>query len=136
MTARREPQLALAGKKHVPGLMLLSTDQGMLPVGAEPPVGSRLASGAGEAVVAAGPAVVGPSTGREVPAAEGPDPLFAPFSSTWRSVNSWKNRSPTGSSSMTAAMLSGVGGAGPPFSSTPVQLTTCRTASSRISCAW
>ena len=30
----------------------------------------------------------------------------------------------------------GVGGAGPPSSSTPVQLMMCRTASSRISCAW
>jgi hypothetical protein len=29
-------------------------------------------------------------------AAEGPDPFFAAFSSTWRSVNSWKNRSPMG----------------------------------------
>jgi hypothetical protein len=31
-----------------------------------------------------------------VPAAEGPKAFFAALSSTWRSVNSWKNRSPTG----------------------------------------
>jgi hypothetical protein len=35
MTARREPQLALAGKQHVPGLMLLAADQGVLAVGSE-----------------------------------------------------------------------------------------------------
>ena len=68
--ARREPQLALAGKQHVPGLVLLPADQGVLAVGAEPPVGSTLASGAGEASVAAGPAVFGPSARLEVPAAE------------------------------------------------------------------
>ena len=73
MAARREPQLALAGEQHVPGLVLLLADQGMLAVGAEPPVGSGLASGAGEAVVAAGSAVFGPSARLEVPAAEGPD---------------------------------------------------------------
>ena len=76
--------------------MLLAADQGVLAVGAEPPVGSGLASGAGQAVVAAGSAVFGPSARLEVPAAEGPDPFFAAFSSTWRSVNSWKKRSPTG----------------------------------------
>jgi hypothetical protein len=73
MPARREPKLALAGEQHVPGLVFLPADQGMLPIGTEPSVGSGLASGAGEAVVAAGPAVFGPSTRLEVPAAEGPD---------------------------------------------------------------
>jgi hypothetical protein len=70
MTARRQPKLSLAGEQHVPGFMLLLTDQGVLAVGAEPPVGSTLASGAGEASVAAGPAVFGPSARLEVPAAE------------------------------------------------------------------
>jgi hypothetical protein len=76
--------------------MLLKADQGVLAVGTEPSVGSGLASGAGEAVVSAGSAVVGPSTRLKVPAAEGPDPFFAALRSTWRSVNSWKKRSPTG----------------------------------------
>jgi hypothetical protein len=76
--------------------MLLMTYQGVLAVWAEPPVSSGLASGAGEVVRSAGLAVFGPSTRLEVPAAEGPDPFFAAFSSTWRSVNSWKKRSPTG----------------------------------------
>jgi hypothetical protein len=96
VAAWREPQLALAGEQHVPGLVLLPADQGMLAVGAEPSVGSWLASGAGQAFVGAGSAVLGPSTRLEVPAAEGPDAFFAAFSSTWRSVNSWKKRSPTG----------------------------------------
>ena len=72
VSARREPELTLAGEEHVPGLMFLAADQGVLAVGAEPPVGSGLASGTGQAVVAAGPAVLGPSTRLEVPAAEGP----------------------------------------------------------------
>ena len=38
----------------------------------------------------------GPSARLEMPAAESPDPFFAAFSSTWRSVNSWEKRSPTG----------------------------------------
>jgi hypothetical protein len=41
VAARREPQLALAGEQHVPGLVLLPADQGVLAVGTEPPVGSR-----------------------------------------------------------------------------------------------
>ena len=76
--------------------MLLVADQRMLAVGAERPVSSWFASGAGEAIVVAGPAVFGPSARLEVPAAEGPDPFFAAFSGTCRSVNSWKKRSPTG----------------------------------------
>jgi hypothetical protein len=64
--------------------------------GAELAVGCGLASGAGEAVVAAGPAAVEPSAPLEMPAAEGPHPFFAAFSSTWRSVNSWQKRSPSG----------------------------------------
>jgi hypothetical protein len=68
--------------------MLLAADQGVLAIGAEPPVGPGLASGAGQAVVAARPAVFGPSARLEVPAAEGPHPFFAAFSSTCRSVNS------------------------------------------------
>jgi hypothetical protein len=47
--------------------------QGVLAVGAELSVGSGFASGAGQVVVAAGPAVFGPSARLEVPAAEGPD---------------------------------------------------------------
>jgi hypothetical protein len=69
-TARPQPQLSLARKQHVPGLVLLSADQGMLTVGAEPPVRSGFASRAGQAVVAAGSAVFGPSARLEVPAAE------------------------------------------------------------------
>jgi hypothetical protein len=82
VTARCKPQLALAGEQHVPRLVLLLADQGVLAVGAEPSVSSTLASGAGQAVVAAGPAVCGPSALLEVPAAESPDPFFAAFSST------------------------------------------------------
>jgi hypothetical protein len=96
MTTWCHPQLALASKQHVPGLVLLMVDQGVLAIEAEPAVGSGLASGTGQVVVAAGAAVFGPSARVEVPAAESPDPFFAAFSSTWRSVNSWKNRSPSG----------------------------------------
>ena len=74
----------------------MMADQGMLAIGAEPAVGSGLASGAGQVVFLAGFAVLGPSARLEVPAAESPQPFFAAFSSTWRSVNSWKNRPPTG----------------------------------------
>jgi hypothetical protein len=88
IATRRQPQLSLAGEQHVPGFMFLSADQGVLTVGAEPPVGSKLAAGAGQAVVAAGPAVFGPSTRLEMPAAEGPHPFFATLSNTCRSVNS------------------------------------------------
>jgi hypothetical protein len=42
-------------------------------VGTAPPVGSGLASGAGQAVVPAGSAVFGPSARLEMPAAEGPN---------------------------------------------------------------
>jgi hypothetical protein len=73
MPARRQPQLSLTGELDVPGLMLLVADQGVFAVRAEASVGSGLASGAGEVVVAAGLAVFGPSAGLEVPAAEGPD---------------------------------------------------------------
>ena len=83
MSTRRKPQLSLAGEQHIPGFMLLAADQGMLAVGAEPSVGSGLAPGAGQAVIAAGPAIFGPSAWLEVPAAEGPDLSFAAFSSTW-----------------------------------------------------
>jgi hypothetical protein len=96
VAVRRKPQLTLAGKQHLPSFMLLPADQGVLAVGAGPPVGSRFASGAGQVVVAAGSAVLGPSAGLKVPEAEGPNPFFAALSSTWRSVNSWKKRSPTG----------------------------------------
>jgi hypothetical protein len=96
MAARREPQLALAGEQHVPRLMLLLADQGVLAIGAALSVGSGRTVGGGHAIVAAGPAIFGPSAGLEVPAAEGPDPFFAAFKSTWRSVNSWKKRSPIG----------------------------------------
>ena len=54
VAARRMPQLALACKQDIPGLMLLVSDQGVLAVGAEPAVGSWLASGTGQIVVAAG----------------------------------------------------------------------------------
>jgi hypothetical protein len=72
MSTRLKPQLSLAGEQHIPGFMLLAADQGVLAVGAEPPVGSGLTSGAGHVVVAAGSAVFGPSTRLEVPAAAGP----------------------------------------------------------------
>ena len=54
VAARCQPQLPLAGQEHLPGLMLLVADQGVLAVGAEPPVGAELASGTGQAVVSAG----------------------------------------------------------------------------------
>jgi hypothetical protein len=60
---RRKPQLTLAGEQHLPGFMLLAADQGMLAVGAGPSVSSGLASGTGQAVVAAGAAVFGPPSG-------------------------------------------------------------------------
>jgi hypothetical protein len=82
MPARGQPQLALAGEQHFPSFMLLSTDQGVLAIGAEPSVSCWFASRAGQAVVAAGPAVFGPSARLEVPAAEGPKPFFAAFSNT------------------------------------------------------
>jgi hypothetical protein len=96
VTARRQAHLSLAVEQHVPRLVLLTADQGVLAVGTELSVGSGLASGTGQAVVSAGSAVFGPSARLEVPAAEDPDPFFAAFSNTWRSVNSWKKRSPTG----------------------------------------
>jgi hypothetical protein len=71
--ARGEPELALAGEQRVPGFMLLAADQGVLAVGAEPSVGSRFTSAAGQVGVSAGSAIFGPSAGLEVPAAEGPD---------------------------------------------------------------
>jgi hypothetical protein len=73
VSARRKPQLALAGEQNIPGLVLLIGDQGVLSVGAALPVDAGLAFGAGEAVVAAGSAVLGPSARLEMPAAEGPD---------------------------------------------------------------
>ena len=88
MPAWRQPQLALAGEQHVPRLVLLPADQGVLVVGAAVSVDPWLASGAGQVVVAAGSAVFGPSARLKMPAAEGPHPYFAAFSSTWRSVNS------------------------------------------------
>ena len=72
MTAWRESELSLAGEQHLPGFMLMQADQSVLAVGAEPSVGSRLAAGAGQAGVAAGSAVFGPSARLEMPAAEGP----------------------------------------------------------------
>jgi hypothetical protein len=74
--------------------MPLAADQGVLAVRSEPSVGTGLASGAGQVVVSAGSAVIGPSAALEVPAAEGPKPFFAALSNTWRGVNSWKKRSP------------------------------------------
>jgi hypothetical protein len=44
----------------------MRADQGVLAVGAEPSVGSRLAWGAGQRVIAAGSAVFGPSARLEV----------------------------------------------------------------------
>jgi hypothetical protein len=76
VAARRQPHLSLAGEQHFPGLMLLLADQSVLAVGAELPVCSGHASGAGQVVVAAGPAVFGPSAPLEMPAAESPDPFF------------------------------------------------------------
>jgi hypothetical protein len=59
MPARRDSQLARAGEQNVAGFVPLPADQGVLAVGAEPPVGSGLASGTRQAVVAAGSAVLG-----------------------------------------------------------------------------
>ena len=73
VAAWSQPQLVPAAEQHIPGLMLLGADQGVLAVRAEQSVRSGLASSAGQAVVAAGSAVFGPSAGLEVPAAEGPD---------------------------------------------------------------
>jgi hypothetical protein len=47
VATRCEPQLALARQQYLPGLVFLPADQGMLPIGTEPSVGSRFASGAG-----------------------------------------------------------------------------------------
>jgi hypothetical protein len=69
VSGRREPQLVLAGDQHVPGLVLLATDQSVLAVRAEPSVGSGFASGTGQPFLFAGPAVVGPSARLEMPAA-------------------------------------------------------------------
>ena len=87
MSARRQPQLTLGGEQDITGLVLLYGDQRVLAVRAEPSLGSGLATGAAQAVVVAGPAVVGPSAGLEVPAAEGPQPFCAALRSTWRSVS-------------------------------------------------
>jgi hypothetical protein len=76
VAARRELHLALAGEQHVPGFVLMAADQGVLAVEAERSVGSRLASGTRERVIAAGSAVFGPSGRLEVPAAEGPQPFL------------------------------------------------------------
>jgi hypothetical protein len=73
MPTRPQPQLPLARGKDAPGLVLLLADQRVLPVRAEPSVGSGLALGAGQAVVATASAVFGPSSGLEMPAAKGPD---------------------------------------------------------------
>ena len=96
VAARREPELTLAGEQHVPGLMLLMGDEGVLAVGAEPAAGPGPPWAQGSPSLFAGPAVFGPSARLKMPAAEGPKAFFAAFSNTWRSVNSWKNRSPTG----------------------------------------
>lgn len=56
--------------------MLLPADQGVLTVGAALSIGSGFPPGAGQAVVAAGQAIFGPSARLEVPAAEGPDPFL------------------------------------------------------------
>jgi hypothetical protein len=53
--------------------MLLLADQGVLAIGAALSVRSGRAVGAGQAVVAAGSAIFGPSPRLEVPAAESPD---------------------------------------------------------------
>jgi hypothetical protein len=78
MATRREPQLALADEQRTPRLVLLTADQGVLPVGAESSVGSGLAVGAGQVVVATGPTVIGPSAGLEMPAPEGPQAFLLP----------------------------------------------------------
>ncbi len=69
VAARRKPQLPMAGEQHVPGLVLLPTDQGVLALGVLP-IGSGRPSGAGEPLVSAGPTVFGPSARLKVPAAE------------------------------------------------------------------
>jgi hypothetical protein len=72
VSARRQSQLSLASQQQVPNLMLLLAGQGVLAVGTESPVEPNLATGAGQAIVAAGSTVFGPSARLEVPAAEGP----------------------------------------------------------------
>jgi hypothetical protein len=62
--------------------------QGVFAVRAAPPVGPGLAPSAGQAVVVAGAAAVGPSARLEMPAAESPEAFFAALSSTCRTVNS------------------------------------------------
>jgi hypothetical protein len=57
--------------------VLLQINQGVLAIGAGPPVGSGLASGTRQAVVAAGSTVLGPSARLELPAAEGPYPFLS-----------------------------------------------------------
>jgi hypothetical protein len=61
---------------------MLLLDQGVLAIRAALSFRSGLTSGAGQVVIAAGPAVFGPSARLELPAAEGPHPFFAAFSST------------------------------------------------------
>jgi hypothetical protein len=73
VAARRKTQLALAGYQHLPRLVLLPADQGVLAVGTQLLLGSGRASGAGQVVVSTRSAVFGPSARLEVPAAEGPD---------------------------------------------------------------
>jgi hypothetical protein len=53
--------------------MFLPAEQGVLATGAALSVGSGIAPGAGQVVVAAGAAVFGPSARLEMPAAESPD---------------------------------------------------------------
>jgi hypothetical protein len=68
--------------------MLLATNQGVLAVGTGLSASSELASGTRQVAFSAGSAVLRPFARLEMPAAESPDPFFAVFSNTWRSVNS------------------------------------------------
>ena len=91
-----DADVVLHGPDDVPGLVFFEGLRRMLEVWAAISGQADAACGAGEPLLFATPAVLWPSARPEVPAAEGPDAFFAALSSTWRRVNSWKNRSPTG----------------------------------------
>ena len=96
LTRRADADVVLHRLDDLPGLVLFVGLRRVLAVGAALSRQADAAFGAGRALLFAAPAVPRPSARLEVPAAEGPDAFFAALSSTWRRVNSWKNRSPTG----------------------------------------
>ena len=96
MAGGADADVILHGLDDLPGLVLFEGLRRVLAVGAALSGQADAASGAGRALLFAAPAVPWPSAQLEVPAAESPDAFFAALSNTWRRVNSWKNRSPTG----------------------------------------